>query len=140
MIGQRAKSLSYREDISPYGCYMMSLIMLAWEFMDATESITSEEIIEFYDWAMKMGAMEKHCYIVNPQMMVDYWCPDRLQFKGKEESYLPQPNKRAIQLWIYQREGGGIWKHFCYNSFDPYPRSKTKQHGSIDSFRVFEVI
>ena len=140
MIGQRSELLKYRADIHPYGCYMMSLVMLSWEFMDSSESITSEQIIEFHDWAREHGAMEKHCYIKNPQMMVDYWCPDRLKFIGKEDGNYPKPNERAIQLWVYQREGGGIWKHFCYGSYDPWPRSKTKQYGSIDSVRLFEVI
>ena len=141
MIGQRSECLSYRADIHPYGCYMMSLIMLSWEFMDSSESIDYEQIIEFHDWAREGGAMDKHCYIKNPQMMVDYWCPDRLQFKGKEPAdYLVTENYRAIQLWVLNRKNGGVWKHFCYNSYDPWVRSLTKSQGSVDSIRLFEVI
>ena len=141
MIGQRSELLKYRADIHPYGCYMMSLIMLAWEFMDASESITSEEIIDFYDWAREHDYMGKHCYIKNPQAMVDYFCPDRLEFKGKEDGGYPvKKDQRAIQLWILNRSKGGISKHFCYGSFDPWPRSQTKRFGSIDSIRLFEVL
>jgi hypothetical protein len=148
MIGQRAEVLKSRADIYPYGCYMMSLIMLAWEFMDGSEIITPEQIIEFHDWARYDGdCMEKHCYITNPQIMVDYWCPDRLQFKGKESyDYLVTEDYRAIQLWTLKRENGGVWKHFCYGNnariggYDPWVRSLTKSQGSVDSIRLFEVI
>lgn len=139
MIGQRAEILKSRPSIHDYGCYMMSIIRMAWEYCPPNEIITTEAILEFHDWALNNNAMGPECYVIDPQRMVDYWVPDRLKFLGKEAAdYEVRLDQTAIQLWTYDRPEGGVWKHFCWGNFDPWLRSITKAKGKVDSIRLFE--
>jgi hypothetical protein len=139
MIGQRSTSLSERKEIYNYGCYFMSLTMMAWEHGQVGSTISPGRIITGYDALIKSGAMRKDCYIESAQAIVDYW-GGKLKFLGKfAADYELADDEVAVELWKLKRPAPKEWwYHFVYGTYDPWVKSKTRAFGELDSYRVFK--
>jgi hypothetical protein len=142
VIGQRAEALESRPEIHPYGCYLMSLVVLAWEHGPSERSIEPRTIIALYDRAVTTNAMDSNCYIKDPQAIVDRISPGALRFVGKRDADADLlENERGIELWRLERKKPKEWwYHFVYGSYDPWVRSITRATGELDSLRVFRVV
>lgn len=139
MIGQRSTSLSERKEIYNYGCYFMSLTMMAWEHGQVGSTIAPDRIITGYDALVRSEAMRKDCYIESAQAVVDYW-GGKLKFNGKfDADYKLADDEVAIELWKLKRPAPKEWwYHFTYGTYDPWQKSKTRKFGELDSYRVFK--
>ena len=140
MIGQRSRELKIRPEIHDTGCYFLCICYLGWQYSEPERSITAEKIIETYDWAVEKKFMQKDCYILEPQMLIDYFTKPkfRLIFNGKYDAeYELKENEVAIELWKYAPKN---WWHFVIGNYDPWKESITRKKGTLDSYRVWEVI
>ena len=139
MIGQRSSSLAERKEIYNYGCYFMSLTMMAWEHGQVGSTIAPDRIITGYDALVRSEAMRKDCYIESAQAVVDYW-GGKLKFNGKfDADYKLADDEVAIELWKLKRPAPKEWwYHFTYGTYDPWQKSKTRKFGELDSYRVFK--
>ena len=84
--------------------------------------------------------MEKDCYVLDPQKIMDeITTPEvKLKFKGKYPAdYKLKKNEKAIELWNYAPEN---WWHFVIGNYDPWKESITRKKGTLDSYRVWEIV
>ena len=139
MIGQRSTSLAERKEIYNYGCYFLSLTMMAWEHGQVGSTIAPDRIITGYDALVRLGAMRKDCYVESAQAIVDYW-GGYLKFLGKfAADYELADDEVAVELWKLKRPAPKEWwYHFVYGTYDPWQKSKTRKFGELDSYRVFK--
>ena len=138
MIGQRATELTaHRRWVHDYGCYFMSIPAMCFEYVDPTTAITPARLIAYYDETTRTGAMGEQCYIQEPQEMSMFWT-DKLLFLGhRPPDYDLADDERAIEKWQLARPNGGVWVHFTYGSYDPWPRSITRAEGELVGLRVW---
>ena len=140
MIGQRSVALAERPKIYHYGCYFMSLTMMAWEHGQAGSTIGPDRIITAYDALVGSGAMNADCYVKSAQSIVDYW-GGKLKFLGIfDTGYKLKDDEVAVELWKLIRPAPKeYWYHFVFGtSYDHWQRSKTRKFGELDSYRVFK--
>lgn len=140
MIGQRSEELKVRPQIHDTGCYFLCICYLGWQHSEPKKSLTSTDIVYLYDCAIHEKTMEKDCYVLDPQKIMDeITTPEvKLKFKGKYPAdYKLKKNEKAIELWNYAPEN---WWHFVIGNYDPWKESITRKKGTLDSYRVWEIV
>jgi hypothetical protein len=141
MISQQTATLQRRQWIKPYGCYLMSIVEMSYEFRSPADPISSQVIVDLYDHSISLNWMSEKCYVTNPVRIANEIATIStcLGVTKRFPGYELQKDERAVEKWVLDRpETSGQHIHFIYGNYDPWPRSITRRDGNLDSLRVFK--
>ena len=150
MMGQRAKALEARPQIGPWGCYFLVYAVIGWAYGKPTAIMDPKKIIDAYDALNETKMMRRGptqhtdgCYIANANGVLRQFGINASMVRKMPANHMLMPGEVGVEYWTMPRSEkgpGSIWGHFLWGNYDPWPRSKTRAEGHLDSLRVFKVL
>jgi Protein of unknown function, DUF261 len=141
----------FEPDINHFGCYFISLLWELNRLLGIPE--LDHKVIEViyndcqHTDAKNSGvtAMQPECFISDPQGVVDFIVPGKVNFIGKKDKdYVCADKEFAIQCWYNPNTK---FTHFVAEGddgkvgYDPIEGgSRTVREGAIDSKRIYSII
>lgn len=120
------------------GCYFLSLVYHA-------EKIAKKpfDVIELYDKVVKMGWLEKDCFVKNPSAIMSYLVGASCSVRHEPLTY--EPKKNEYEITRYEKNATGTtYVHFVCTKdgsviYDPYGKSSTVRDGKPVSKRIIKI-